>query len=117
MIANDQRNLASQLSTAMPVKQIRQTMIVFRNEERHIRPPARRSQAPPHAELFRDRSKMPRKLANGNRGVRQIPLDAHQKKPQILILVLVRVQYIPVIAKDKFRNRGVEPFLIRTTDQ
>jgi hypothetical protein len=48
MIADDQRNVARQLSGAMAVQQIDQAMVVARNKQRHPRTVARKRHAPLH---------------------------------------------------------------------
>jgi hypothetical protein len=59
MVADNQREIALQLSAALSIEQIHQTVIVFGNENGYSRTIIAQGKAPVHAKLVRDRSKRP----------------------------------------------------------
>jgi len=73
-------------------------------------------ESPPHRESFRDRREFFAEIRYRQLEIHQIPFHARQKQPHLRILMLVGVQNVRVMAKQKIRNRRHNPFAIRTVD-
>jgi hypothetical protein len=92
-------------------------MVILRNQDRHFWPGRGERNSPRHSETSRNRLKLGCKLTHVNCKICEVPLDAHQKEIPFRVLVLVGVQNVPVRAVYEVRNRGVDAFLVRATDQ
>ena len=46
-----------------------------------------------------------------------VPFDAHEEEPQVVILMLIGVQYIRSVGVKKAGDSGDESFLIRAVDE
>ena len=56
MVADDQRKITSQLASALPVKEVDQAVVVFRDKNRQPGTVAAECDAPVHAEIVGDRA-------------------------------------------------------------
>jgi hypothetical protein len=85
----------------MPVEQINQTVHVLRYKNGYSWAPRRKRHAPDHAEAISHALKGPREIAHIDGESVEVPFDAHQEKLLFPILMLIRVQNVPVRAKNE----------------
>ena len=115
VIRNDERNLADQLAGAPAVQQIGHAVQVLRAEERHPRPARARGELPRHLELGGQRRK------GGAEALEveavQLPLHAHEKQAQLMVLVLVGVQDVGATLVEQARNARHQSLAVGAIDQ
>ena len=117
MVADNERNFASQLAVALPVEQVDKAMIVLGDENRHAGTITSQSNAPLHSELSCYRCEFLRELLQWQLESAQVPFDASKIEALLASLMLFKMQNVAVVLKDKIGNRGVETFLIGTLNE
>src|ERR1700730_5853817 len=110
VITYDHGNFAGQFAVALPVKQIHQAMVEFRNENANARPMAGDGKAPMHGKFLRNWAKLDRKIFQFQLEISEIPLHAREVKPLFAGLVLLKMQNISIMPKDEIGDSGVQPF-------
>jgi hypothetical protein len=104
MIADHQGETAGKLPHLVTIKKIDQAMLVMRNKDRDRGLLLVHRQLPGKSILRRQRGKNPGKCLRVQIEPAQGPLDAHEKQPLHRILMLVGVQDIPAMLKNKPGN-------------
>src|SRR5437016_2258055 len=92
MVADDERNVANQLSALVPIEQIVQAVIVFRHEQ-------------------------PDAIVKVKVETSEIPLNAHQEQVAQGVLVLVRVQNVGVVSVQELADCGDNSFAVGTVNK
>jgi len=113
MIANHQRNFASQFPDPLPVKQIHETVIIFGNKNGDARPVIRPRNAPPNRKLLGNGCKPLRKIFQIELEPFEIPFDARQIESLFPRLVLLEMQDVPAMPINKIRNGRIQTLSIR----
>jgi hypothetical protein len=117
VIADDALDRAGQFPDAMPVKQVQQAMLVFRDEDRHPVLRLRIRQTPLHFEARCKLAEIPPQPRLLQIEAGEVPLDAHEKKTESMILMLIGMQNVGAMARQKARNRGDDALAVRTVNQ
>src|SRR5580698_11432772 len=106
VIRNNQRNLAMQFATLVPVKQILQAMVILRNENSDPRAVGGAGESPIHLEVAGDGSKSFGKLGQVKIKIHGIELYSRKKKIGCLVSMLIGEQDVAVVTKNKFGDRS-----------
>ena len=94
VIADNQGNLAVQLTRLMPVQQVGQAVQVVRNEDAHCRRPVAVGELPGHLVARGDRFKHLAKLGFFQPEPVEVKFHPHEEQSEHVVLVLVGVQDI-----------------------
>lgn len=117
MISDDERDIAMQFPAAPPVEQIRQAVVVSRDEDGHARALGRQFEAPVHTVPFGQRRELVREVLQRQVEPGKVPLYAHEKQAVKRVLMLIGVKDIRVTGVEEVRDRGDKSLAIRTVDQ
>ena len=105
VIADNQRDLYVPLSGRVAGEHIVQAVRHFRNEDRHLRLRARKIEPEGHLVFLRiERIKIVLDLLFRNQKTVQIPAYTHEKHVFGMVYVLVEVNDIAFVYRDKVRN-------------
>ena len=91
VVADDEGDVAAQLSDGVAVEQVQQAMLVLGNENRGGGPGHRIGQPPLHLKAVGQGLEALAERRVVQREIRQVPLDAHEEQAQIVVLVLIGV--------------------------
>ena len=117
MVADNERNFASQLAVTLPVEQVHKAMIVLGDEKRDAGTITGQGHVPLHSKFFCYRCEFLRELIQWQPESAQIPFHASKIKALFASLMLFKMQNVAVVLKDEIGNRGVETFLIGTLNE
>jgi hypothetical protein len=105
MVGHDQWNLATQFPALVAVKQVLQTMVIFRDENGDARPVGRVGEPPAHLEVAGYGSKFFLKTSQVKIEVCRVKLNSSKKKIRFLIPMLIVEKYVAVMAEDEIGDR------------
>ena len=117
MVGDDDRDLTIQLTGTGSVQQIGDAMQILRTEKSDTRPFAGAMQLPAHLQLFGERREG---LEEGSRAVEcgvERPLDAHEEKAELVVLVLIGVQDVCALLIEQAGDARYEAFAVWAVDE
>jgi len=112
MIADHQRDFASEFAGALAIEQIHKAVVVFGDKNGHARTVVRGGDAPLNRKLFGDGSKPLWKILEVELETGEIPFQAREIETFDAGLVLLEMKDVAAMPVDKIRDRGVEAFAI-----
>jgi hypothetical protein len=116
MIADDEGYIARQFSNLVSVQQVNQTMLVARNEDRNSQAMSGPCQPPYHPEFVGQASKLLPEGSFIEVEAIERPLDPHEEFSGLIVLVLVRMQYVAAMGIKKLGNGGHQAGAVRAID-
>lgn len=112
-IADDKRNLHSEFSAFMTRKEIVDTVIIASNEKRDSGNNLREIERPSHRKFLREGSDSLFNMVRGYGEPLDFPFDAHEENAAFLIHVLIDIDNISFVLKQKVRSGSDNAGLIR----
>src|SRR5215813_6246964 len=117
MVADDQRKIASQLASALPVEEVDQAVVVFRDKNRHPGTAAAECDAPVHAECVGDRAEGGIELFQIELEPAQIPFHSGVIETLLTRRMLFEVEYVSVMPVEEFGDSCIQAFAVRALHQ
>jgi len=107
VIADHQRKVAREFSVSLAIKEIDETVIVFRDEDGYARTMITQCDAPVHAEPVSDRTKSAVEVLHVQTETSQLPFDAREEVTFFARLMLFEVENVAFVAIDEFGYGGI----------
>jgi len=117
VVADNHRNVAGQLSYALAIQQVHQTVIMFGNKNSYPRPIARERDPPLHRKPLRDGRELFGKILQVKLKPVEVPFDSSQIEAFFDRLVLFEIQDVALVPADKVSDRGIQSFTVWTLNQ
>src|SRR5258708_5111545 len=112
MIADDERNLASQFAGVPSVEQVHQAMIIFGNEYRDAQPFTRKCDLPLDIHPLRNRREVASEIPHLDLESVEVPFGAREVKAQLRDHVLLEMKNISIRAVYEFCKRCIQTFSV-----
>src|SRR6202041_783918 len=104
VIGDDQRNLALQFAALMPIEQVLEAVIVFRDKDRNAVTVGRTGETPVHLVVAGHGREALGKLRKVEREAVEIELNAREEQIRFLVSVLVVREDIGIVAENEVGN-------------
>jgi hypothetical protein len=117
VIADDECDAAVQLAGLVPIEQVNQAMVIARDQKCNWDLSPSKDRLPVESGCLGQRRKRLPKLQFIQIEIAQRPFDAHKEEAQFRILVLVGVQNIAAVRKQKIRDSGYQSLAIGGVQQ
>ncbi len=117
VVADDQRDVAGQFATLVPMQEIGQAMVVLRDHDGHACTLLWEIELPLHLQTLGDRAEVLAERIGFNSRATQVPLHAHEKQVVLRILMLVGIAIIGVMPIKEIRDRSDDAFLVWAGNQ
>jgi len=117
VVADNHRDVTGQLSCTLPIQQVYQTVVMFRNKNSYSRPIARERDPPLHRKPLGGRRELLRKILQVKLKPIQVPFDSSQIELLFDRLVLLKIQNVALVPAYEVRDRGIQSFPVWTLNQ
>src|ERR1700751_936033 len=114
MIADHQRNLASEFASALPVEQIYKAVVILGDKNGYARTVVRGGDAPLNRKLFGDGREPLWKILEVELETGKIPFKTREVSAFDAGPVLLEGENVAAMPVDEIRDCGIEAFPIRT---